>query len=86
MNTTRLSSKGQIVLPKAVRERHGWKEGTELSVESAAEGVLLRARKPFAPTRVEDVYGALQYRGRVKSVEEMDTAIIRAVRKRHRSK
>jgi AbrB family looped-hinge helix DNA binding protein len=85
MDTTRLSSKGQIVLPKSVRERHGWKEGTELVVESAADGVVLRARKPFAPTRVEDVFGALQYRGRAKRVEDMEAGIARAVRKRHRS-
>lgn len=84
MDTTKLSSKGQVVLPKAVRERHGWKEGTELVVENTTDGVLLRARKPFAPTRVEDVYGALRYRGRPKSIEEMDAGIARAVRKRHR--
>ena len=84
MDTTKLSSKGQVVLPKSVRERHGWKAGTELLVENAADGVFLRARKPFAPTRVEDVYGSMQYRGRAKTVAEMDHAIARAVRKRQR--
>lgn len=85
MDTTKLSSKGQVVLPKSVRERHGWKEGTELLVENAVDGVFLRARKPFPPACVEDVYGSLGYRGRPKSVADMDAGIARAVRKRQRS-
>ncbi len=39
---TRISSKGQIVLPKAVRERLGWTEGTELVVEVEGDRVVLR--------------------------------------------
>jgi AbrB family looped-hinge helix DNA binding protein len=30
---TRLSSKGQLVLPKEVRAKQGWSEGTEIEVE-----------------------------------------------------
>ena len=37
METTRLSSKGQLVLPKAIREADHWGEGTEFSVERVAE-------------------------------------------------
>ena len=33
MDTTRLSSKGQLVLPKAIREADAWTEGTEFIVE-----------------------------------------------------
>ncbi len=32
MTTVRVSSKGQIVLPKAIREKFGIKEGDELEV------------------------------------------------------
>ena len=45
MDTTKLSSKGQVVLPKSVRDQHGWGEGTEFVVESTAQGVLLRPRQ-----------------------------------------
>ena len=36
---TRVSAKGQVVLPKAVRERRNWPAGTELKVEETPEGV-----------------------------------------------
>ena len=42
MEKTRLSSKGQLVLPKALRDARNWGEGTEFVVESVADGVLLR--------------------------------------------
>ena len=40
--TTQLSTKGQVVLPKAVRERRGWRAGDKLVVEERPEGVLIR--------------------------------------------
>ena len=36
METTRLSSKGQIILPKAVRDFHRWGPGTDFVVEDLA--------------------------------------------------
>jgi AbrB family looped-hinge helix DNA binding protein len=47
METTRLSSKGQVILPKSIRDAHRWQPGTEFMVEDTAEGVLLRPAKPF---------------------------------------
>jgi AbrB family looped-hinge helix DNA binding protein len=32
---TRLSSKGQLVLPKEARANQGWTEGTEIEVEDS---------------------------------------------------
>lgn len=84
METTRLSSKGQIVLPKSLREACGWREGTEFVIERTRDGVLLRPVKPFAASRVSDVFASLPYAGKPKSVQEMDEGIRRAVRRRHR--
>jgi AbrB family looped-hinge helix DNA binding protein len=82
METTRLSSKGQIILPKPVRDAHDWRPGTEFAVEEVAGGVMLRPLKPFQKSRFQDVYGCLRYSGRPKSVDEMTKAIADVVRKR----
>ena len=81
--TTTVSTKGQVILPKAIRQRRHWEPGTRLVVEDSAEGVLLKAAPVFAPTRPEDVAGMLAYRGRPKTLEEMDAAITAEVKRRH---
>jgi AbrB family looped-hinge helix DNA binding protein len=83
METTRVSSKGQVVLPRAVRERKRWQPGTTLVVEETREGVLLRPEKPFPPATFEEVIGILQYKGKPVTLEEMDEAIAEEVKARH---
>jgi AbrB family looped-hinge helix DNA binding protein len=83
MTTTRVSSKGQIVLPKSVRDARHWRPGTELVVEEVPGGVLLRPAKPFAPTTFDQVRGILKYTGRPKTLKEMDEGIKRMIRERH---
>jgi AbrB family looped-hinge helix DNA binding protein len=39
MQTTRLSSKGQIILPKTIRDAHGWHSGIEFVLIDQNEGV-----------------------------------------------
>lgn len=84
MATTILSTKGQVILPKAIREQLHWGAGTRLTVEHTAEGVLLRpVTTTFAQTRPENVFGCLAYTGRPKSVEQMDAAIAAEAKRRH---
>jgi len=80
--TTTVSTKGQVILPKAIRQRRNWAAGTRLVVEETPVGVLLKAAPVFAPTRPEDVAGILAYRGPPKSLEEMDAAITAEVKRR----
>lgn len=80
--TTTVSTKGQVILPKAIRERRKWAAGTRLVVEETPDGVLLKPVPLFAPTRPEDVAGMLAYSGPPKTVEEMDAAITAEVRRR----
>lgn len=82
METTKLSSKGQVIIPKTVRESRGWEPGTELVVEERPDGVLLRMRSIFTPTRLEDVAGSIPYGGPSKTLREMDDAIAAEVRRR----
>ena len=81
--TTIVSTKGQVILPKMIRERRHWPAGTELVVEDTADGVLLKAKPVFAPTRPQDVFGSLRYDGPAKSIAEMDAAIGAEVKRRH---
>lgn len=81
--TTTLSTKGQVILPSAIRQRREWSAGTRLTVEETADGVLLRPAPAFAETRPEDVFGALPYKGKPKSIAEMDAGVLAEARRRH---
>jgi AbrB family looped-hinge helix DNA binding protein len=81
--TTTVSTKGQVILPKAIRQRRHWGPGTRLLVEETPDGVLLKPAPLFPPTRPEDVAGILAYKGRPKTLEEMDAAITAEVKRRH---
>jgi AbrB family looped-hinge helix DNA binding protein len=80
--TTRLSSKGQIILPKTVRDEHHWTPGTDFTVEDTGDGVLLRPIKTGQPTRLDDLVGSLRVNGPARSIEEMDAAIDAELRDR----
>lgn len=82
--TTTVSTKGQVILPKAIRDRLHWGAGTRLAVECTADGVLLRPAAPFPPTEIDAVFGSLVFDGPAKSVEEMDAAIVAEARRRAR--
>lgn len=81
--TTTVSTKGQVVLPKAIREEHRWRAGTRLMIESTPDGVLLKPYSPFPAAQPADVFASLPYRGKPKSVEEMDAGIAAEARRRH---
>lgn len=82
--TTTVSTKGQVILPKAIREQLHWPAGTRLVVENTDGGVTLRPlTEPFAATNAKDVFGSLPHGGKPKSVEDMEAGIIAEVRTRH---
>jgi AbrB family looped-hinge helix DNA binding protein len=81
MTKTRLSSKGQVIIPKAVRDRHGWQPGAELEVQDRGDSVVLRLATPFRPTTFEELRGCLKYEGPPVAIEEMDQAIEREARR-----
>lgn len=76
-----LSSKGQITLPKAIRDQLGLTEGARLDFE-VVDGII-RAR-PVSRTAL-DILGALHQAGRQPvSVEDMERAIQDAAVARYR--
>ena len=81
--TTTVSAKGQIILPKGIRETLRWNAGTRLAVESTGDGVLLKPLPVFPETRPEDVFGSLPFEGAAKSPQEMDAGVREEARRRH---
>ena len=81
--STTVSTKGQVILPKAIRIRRRWEAGTKLIVEDTPQGVLLKPAPLFKPTRPEDVFGMLKYKGPPRTIEEMDASIVAEVKRRH---
>lgn len=81
--TTTVSTKGQVILPAAIRQQRRWDAGTRLVVEDTPDGVLLKAAPLFPVTRLEDVFGMLPYEGPPKTIEEMNAGIVAEARRRH---
>ena len=82
--TTTISTKGQVILPKAIRDQLQWDAGIRLIVERTANGVLLKPLTvAFVRTRPEDVFGCLPYQGKPKSIEEMGAGIAMEAKRRH---
>ena len=83
METSRLSTKGQIVLPKSIRTARAWGPGTEFTVEETSDGVLLRPSARFPAVELEEVVACLKYNGKARTLEQMKVAVRREVLARH---
>lgn len=81
--TTTVSTKGQVILPKVIRDQRRWPAGTSLVVRDTPEGVLLTREPLFPPTRLEDVVGMLKYDGPPVTIEEMEEAVSEHFRSRY---
>lgn len=82
-HTTTVSTKGQVILPKALRDSLHWEPGTRLLVEDAPQGVLLKRAPTFEETRPEDVFGCLRYTGTPKTDADFAAGVLREARRRH---
>ena len=82
--TTVISTKGQVILPKAIRDLRHWAAGTRLTVENTPDGVLLKATPTFPETSIDAVFGTLQRSGPALSIEDMDAAIAQEAKRRAR--
>ncbi len=79
METAQISTKGQIVIPKAIRDRHAFVEGQTVEVVETPAGVLLRLPKAKSAESFEDITARVRarntYRGPPATIGEMDEAI-----------
>ncbi len=78
-----VSAKGQVVIPKEIRDRHGLVPGTQLEVEEQGDAIVLRRAHPDKRYTVDDLLALPRhYEGPARSVEEMRQAVDEDVRRR----
>lgn len=74
-DTVRLSSKGQLVIPRNIRDKLHWEPGMELTVSLAGSGVTILPRKKTADKRLQELRGCLDYDGPQVSDETLQAPI-----------
>jgi len=79
---TVMSAKGQVVLPKALREKRRLKGGTRFLVEDRPDGILLKPVEAKKKLTIDDWTGILKYKGPAHTIEEMNEAIVKELRRR----
>lgn len=79
MEITKLSSQGQVTIPQVLREQYNWQDGQELIIINLGDGILLKPKKTFPVTKLDDVAGCLNYQGAAKTIEEMEQAIAQGI-------
>ena len=83
LGTTRLSSKGQVVIPEAVRKALGLEPGTCFIVLSDGDVVMLKPISPPARSAVRSLAAEVRRKARRAGVRPADVAsAIRGVRRR----
>jgi AbrB family looped-hinge helix DNA binding protein len=60
MTVTTVSSKGQVVIPRALREKYRLTPGTRLEVAESGEGLVLAPVKPARSSRRQAGWRALR--------------------------
>jgi AbrB family looped-hinge helix DNA binding protein len=83
----KMSSKGQIVVPKEIRDAKGWAAGTEFEFVPKGKGVVIQPVKnldPRFPPITWDEFDKhrLKYNGPPVTIEDMDRAILEEAKRR----
>lgn len=78
----RVSSKGQLVLPAAIRRAHSLGAGSEVEVDEVPGGILLRLVRGPSQASHDDLVGCARYRGPRKTAKDMQEAIGKGARAR----
>jgi AbrB family looped-hinge helix DNA binding protein len=81
--TTKLSSKGQVVIPEAIREEMGLQPGAQFIVLGQADAIILKAISKPSPDEFRDMLKTARQQARKAGMKKSDVdAAIRKVRKR----
>jgi len=69
--TITLSSKGQVVIPKEIRDELHWDAGTQIALVSSASGVTLKAVPKKTGRKLADLIGIFKQEGPPLSIEAL---------------
>ena len=86
MKTTKLSSKGQVIIPKTLRDSHHWEAGLELMAIDTGDGVLLKPKAPFPATELAQVAGMLRCRSATMTDADIKSALVKDIRAKWRGR
>ncbi len=80
MSTVRVSSKGQIVLPAAVRHRLGLSTGASLQLVELSDGLNLTVLRAVPKVDLSSLAGMIKVRasGKKRSLDDFDAAAMLA--------
>lgn len=78
MEIVKLSSKGQIVIPKSIRDDLHLPPGTEFVISASATGLSLTPKTIFPATKLSEVRGVLSRKGQQALGEDDIKARLRA--------
>ncbi len=67
IDVTRVSDKGQVVIPKEIRDKLGFKEGTKLIVIATEDAVVLQ--------RIETVAGKIRVRELMERIRSITSKL-----------
>jgi len=76
MDLVKLSSKGQFILPKALRDRHNWEAGTEFVIIDRGTELIIKPAKFFPVTELESPDAPSVYCGKPLALEDMERAVL----------
>ncbi|MBA7518246.1 hypothetical protein ES705_10315 [subsurface metagenome] len=82
--TTKMSSKGQIVIPEEIRDRLGLKAGVQFVVIGERDVVILKALSPPSMKEFGDLVSKARKQARIAGMKRSDIAKAISKARRHR--
>jgi AbrB family looped-hinge helix DNA binding protein len=83
LSTTRMSSKGQVVIPEAIRQEMGLETGAQFVVVGGRDAIILKSISKPSPAEFKEMLKNAQKQAKKAGLKKTDiTAAVRKVRKR----
>jgi len=81
--TTKMSSKGQVIIPEAIRKKMNLKPGDQFVVVGAGDAVILKSITPPSMDQFEELLDEARTKARRAGLKHSDIAeAVKAVRRR----